>query len=176
MHQTLTGTGVGYAAGDGWQRVSLPYAGGDLVMRIVVPTRPARDLAALASALALATQTGTPDPVRAVELTLPRWSTATTLPLKRTLAGLGMPDAFGGHADLAGIAPELFVSDAVHRANITVDEKGTEAAAVTGVAIAASSIGGAPVMVRADRPFAWAIVHGPTGTPMFTGHVVDPTR
>jgi serine protease inhibitor len=28
--------------------------------------------------------------------------------------------------------------------------------------------------VRADRPFAWAIVHDPTGTPLFTGHVVNP--
>jgi serine protease inhibitor len=173
MRQT---SGVGYAAGDGWQRVSLPYAGGDLVMRIVVPTRPARDIAALGHALALATYTGTPDPVRAVDLTLPRWNTATILPLVPPLVKLGMPTTFGEHADLTGIAPGLFVSDAIHRANITVDEKGTEAAAVTGIAIAVSGIAGAVATVRADRPFAWAIVHAPTGTPMFTGHVVDPTR
>ena len=87
-----------------------------------------------------------------------------------------MPAAFSDHADLSGIAPGLFVSDAIHRANITVDEKGTEAAAVTGIAIAAAGIAGPVATVRADRPFAWAIVHAPTGTPIFTGHVVDPTR
>jgi serine protease inhibitor len=169
-------SGLGYAAGDGWQRVSLPYSGGDLVMRIVVPTRPARDIAALGHALALATYAGKPDPVRPVDLTVPRWSTATMLPLVPPLVKLGLPAAFGQHADLSGIAPGLFVSDAIHRANITVDEKGTEAAAVTGIAIAVSGIAGSVATVRADRPFAWAIVHAPTGTPMFTGHVVDPTR
>ena len=120
--------------------------------------------------------TARPDPDRLVDLTLPRWRAATSLALVPALSGLGMPDAFGAHADLAGIAPGLFVSDAVHRANITVDEKGTEAAAVTGIAIASSGMAGPVVTVRADRPFAWAIVHAPTGTPLFTGHVVDPTR
>ncbi len=172
MHQT---SGLGYAAGDGWQRVSLPYAGGDLVMRIVVPTRPARNVATLARALAAAVQTGTPDATRPVDLTLPRWSSETSIPLAPALSKLGMPLTFGGHADLSGIAPGLSVSDAIHRANITVDEKGTEAAAVTGIGIATSAIGGPMATVRADRPFAWAIVHAPTGTPMFTGHVVDPT-
>ena len=169
-------SGLGYAAGAGWQRVSVPYVGGELVMRIVVPTRPARDVATLARALALAVQTGTTDPERPVDLTLPRWSTATSIPLAPQLIKLGMPLAFSGHADLSGIAPGLFVSDAIHRANITVDEKGTEAAAVTGIGIAVSGIAGPVETVRADRPFAWAIVHVPTGTPMFTGHVVDPTR
>ena len=173
MHQTSR---FGYAAGDGWQRVSLPYAGGDLVMRIVVPTRPARDVATLGRALAAAVQSGPPDPIRAVYLTLPRWSTATSMSLVKQLSALGMASTFGSHADLSGIAPGLFVSDAIHRANITVDEKGTEAAAVTGIAIAVSGIAGPVATVRVDRPFAWAIVHEPTGTPMFTGHVVDPTR
>jgi len=30
-------------------------------------------------------------------------------------------------------------------------------------------------MVRADHPFAFAIVHEPTGTPLFIGRVADPT-
>ncbi|MGH3814503.1 MAG: serpin family protein [Pseudonocardiaceae bacterium] len=29
-------------------------------------------------------------------------------------------------------------------------------------------------VVRADRPFAFAIVHQPTGAPLFIGHVADP--
>ena len=68
----------------------------------------------------------------------------------------------------------LSVSDAIHRANITVDEQGTEAAAVTGIAIAICG-GCGPPAVRADHPFAFAIVHRPTKTPLFIGHVADPT-
>ena len=67
------------------------------------------------------------------------------------------------------------MSDAVHRAVVTVDEEGTEAAAVTGIAVATGAIVGTPVELTADRPFLWAVVHEPTGTPVFAGHVVDPT-
>ncbi|PZS36031.1 MAG: hypothetical protein DLM58_02595 [Pseudonocardiales bacterium] len=51
---------------------------------------------------------------------------------------------------------------------------GHEAAAVTGIAVATSAQAGSPLVMRADRPFAWAIVHEPTGTPIFSGHVTNP--
>ena len=172
MRQTLDF--ARYGAADGWQRISLPYASSDLTMRIVVPTQPARDLATLAGALAAATASTARDQSAHVELTLPRWNTSTDLDLVAPLSALGLRDLFDAHADLGGIAGGLSVSDAVHRANITVDEKGTEAAAITGIAVATSATVGAPVPMAADRPFAWAIVHEPTGTPMFTGHVVNP--
>jgi serine protease inhibitor len=84
---------------------------------------------------------------------------------------IGLTDLgnFGGISD-SGLA----VSDAIHRANITVDERGTEAAAVTGIAFAVCGRCG-PTAVRADHPFAFAIVHRPTKTPLFIGHVADPT-
>jgi serpin B len=63
----------------------------------------------------------------------------------------------------------------VHRANITVDEWGTEAAAVTGIGFA--SAGKMPPMIRmtVDRPFAFAIMHTATGVPLFMGRVADPS-
>jgi serpin B len=74
------------------------------------------------------------------------------------------------------LAPELVVGQAVHRANITVDEAGTEAAAVTGVGVEiVSAPPPAQITVRADHPFAFVIVHMPTRTPVFTGQVTDPT-
>ena len=69
----------------------------------------------------------------------------------------------------------LSLSDAIHRANITVDEQGTEAGAVTGTAFIAVCGRCGPPAVRADHPFAFAIVHRPTKTPLFIGHVADPT-
>ena len=63
---------------------------------------------------------------------------------------------------------------ALHRANITVDESGTEAAAVTALVVDAAGAGPASVTVRADHPFAFAIVHQATAAPLFLGQVADP--
>ena len=102
-----------------------------------------------------------------VDLSLPRWDFGSNINhLLDPLAKLGLTDLgnFGGISD-AG----LLVTNAAHRANITVDEHGTEAAAVTGI-----EADSGPIPFRADRPFAFAIVHGPTNTPLFIGHVADP--
>ena len=82
-------------------------------------------------------------------------------------------------ADFSGItgAERLAISKAVHRANITVDESGTEAAAATGIGVGPTSADAGPdVTVRADRPFAFAVVHVPTRTPLFVGQVADPAQ
>jgi serpin B len=171
MNQTLEN--AAYSAGDGWQGVAIPYAGGQLSMRVVVPTRPATDLVVLATAMDAALDTHTPGSTAGVTLTLPRWNTASNLELGSALARVGLTVPFSARADFSGIAPNLHIDQAVHRANITVDELGTEAAAVTGIGMATSA-SARQVVVRADRPFAWAIVHDPTGTPLFTGHVVNP--
>jgi serine protease inhibitor len=69
----------------------------------------------------------------------------------------------------------LYIYQAVHKANITVDEWGTEAAAVTGIAMAVSAPPQPTARVRADRPFGFAVVHAPTGVPLFVGQVADPS-
>jgi serpin B len=158
-----------------WQRVSLPYAGSELTMRVVLPRQVATGLAALTSALATACGPTAADLPTPVTLSLPKWDTGTTVALVPALKALGASDMFDRAADLTGIAPGLFVSDAVHRANVTVDESGTEASAVTGIAVATSGMAAEPVVMTVDRPFAWAVVHEPTGTPLFAGHVVNPT-
>ena len=173
MHQVLKLASYGATAQ--WERVTLRYTGHDLAMRIVLPRGTAADVPSLTSALTTALAPTTGDSLTSVDLTLPRWQTATSLPLIAAMKSLGVTEVFGDGADLSGIAPHLFVSDAIHRANITVDENGTEAAAVTGVGIAQSGAIAEPISMTVDRPFAWAVVHEPTGTPVFTGHVVDPS-
>lgn len=158
---------LGYASGPGWQAVELPYAKSDLAMWVLVPQKgsaPDRLLSpdTLQDVAKGLKPTG-------VDLLMPKWDFGTTLDLMPPVAKLGLRGN-----DFSGIAPDVFLDQAVHRANITVDEWGTEAAAVTGLAFPSSGM--APeVEVRADHPFAFAIVHKPTSTPLFVGQVADPT-
>ena len=188
MRKTLQD--AGYASTADWQRVTMSYAGGELSMRVVVPTRMVTDVAALGALLPVATapnradDQGGADQAVLVDMRLPRWNTSTQLDLRTLLPRLGVTDVFNpARADLDGIVAGggLSVDQAVHEANVTVTEKGTVAAAATVIQALALSLHVPParprtVHVHADRPFVWAIVHEPTGTPVFTGHVVDPTQ
>ncbi|WP_248962149.1 serpin family protein [Sphaerisporangium perillae] len=161
-----------YAFGAGRQAVELPYAKSELAMWVLVPARGGSPAELL-----------TPQTLRqvaggltagSVGLALPAWDFGTDLDLEPPLRKLGLGAVFDD-ADFSGIAEGLFIGQAVHRANISVDEWGTEAAAVTGLAFPVSGMLGRDVEVRADHPFAFAIVHSPTSAPLFIGHVADPT-
>jgi serpin B len=87
-----------------------------------------------------------------------------------------------GSANFDKIAPRtpddyLYISQIFHKTFIAVDEKGTEAAAATAVAmLAGSAMGPAspPIEVKVDRPFVYAIQHVPSGVCLFLGRVTDP--
>jgi serpin B len=80
-------------------------------------------------------------------------------------------------ADFSGIAEPLFLSDVFHKTFIEVNEKGTEAAAVTAVpapgAAVRELIPFTPT-IRADRPFLYVIRDVRTGTILFMGRFVKP--
>jgi serpin B len=180
------------AQGDGWVAVQLPYLGsGDgtgLAMTIVVPD----DLAAFEATLGAATiqrlTTTQPTGVlenRAVVLSLPRFSFATSTDLADQLKAMGMPTAFDPlKADFSGIADPartgdgpLAITAVIHQANIDVDEKGTEAAAATAVVMGATAGPGEenpPLVVRADHPFLYLITDEASGAVLFMGQVADP--
>jgi serine protease inhibitor len=96
------------------------------------------------------------------------------------LQSLGMKDAFiSGEADFSGMFrpfPEsgsLYINIIKHQAVLEVNEKGTEAAAVTalGVSTASASV---PFDFRADRPFFYAVEDAAAGIWLFLGSVADP--
>jgi serpin B len=142
-------------------------------MRILLPApdvAPGKLLApATMSAVTAALQT------RDVALSLPRWDFASDLDLVAALRKLGLTLPFTSAADFGAISPGLYVDQAVHRANVTVDEWGTEAAAVSGLSFATAARAPAKIQMTVDRPFAFAIVHTPTGVPLFMGQVADPS-
>jgi serpin B len=165
-----------YASGTGWQAVELPYAGGSLAMTIVVPD----DLATFEAGLdagRFSEITAALQPTY-VDLTLPRFKIETKSDLSSVLAGMGMPLAFDGNrADFSGITTQeqLYISKVVHQANISVDEKGTEASAATAVVIAESMAPAQQVTLHVDRPFIFAVRDTNTGAILFLGRVVDPS-
>jgi serpin B len=107
-----------------------------------------------------------------VDLTLPRWDTGSAVDLGPLLTELGLPIPGGS---LPGIAPDLEIGMAVHAADITVDEAGTEGAAATaaGIEITSAPLDDEIVTVVADRPFLFAVQHVATGASLFVGRVAD---
>ncbi|MEM1417761.1 MAG: serpin family protein [Myxococcota bacterium] len=178
MRQTRS---LRYAETGGAQVVELPYGDGAHSMVLVVPREP-NGLPAIEGTLGETfAARRTPRPVR---LTMPRWTfEGARLPLLEVLPALGMRRVFDADAaDLTGMAPAhaggetLYVKRAFHEAFVKVDEEGTEAAAATAVVVASRSAARPvpPVTVRADHPFAFAIVHRVSGTILFLGRVANP--
>ncbi|MGH8775533.1 MAG: serpin family protein [Jiangellaceae bacterium] len=162
-----------YATGPGWSAVRLPYVGGQLSMWILLPD-PDTDPTGLLRPGQLVEVAGTWQTHR-VALALPSWHFQSDLPLNEPLQHLGMRAAFGA-ADFSGISDAgLWVDQVMHRADITVDEEGTEAAAATGIAMVTSLPPPPDFSMTVDHPFAFAIMHDATATPLFAGLVGDPT-
>ena len=172
---------TGYAESNEWQLLHLPYAGGSVSMVLVLPRQPdgLAHLGAALSARDLAAWIGLLQR-REVELLLPRFKVTTGVSLKTTLRSMGMEDAFHqDKADFSGLAdPDqpLHISAVAHKAFIEVNEKGTEAAAATGVVLAARSMPPPPAVFRADRPFLFLIRDELTGSVLFLGRVANPAR
>ncbi|MCW5803183.1 MAG: serpin family protein [Deltaproteobacteria bacterium] len=153
----------------------LPFRGNDLSMVVLLPDEvdglPALERALTAEGLEAAIAAAAPAGNDAMVVALPKFSFETKFDLTGPLSDLGIQAAFdAGRADLSGIAPGLFVSSAVHKAVITVDEEGAEAAAATAINLEDSL----PPEFRADRPFAFFIYDHVTHGILFLGRVTDP--
>lgn len=166
---------LGYASGDGWTAVDLPYRGQELSMTVLVPD--AGTFAAFDAALTSETVEAVIDGLEPaeVELFLPKFEFSTAFSLRDVLIDLGMQDTFT-NADLSGMIEGggLYVDDAYHQTFIAVNESGTEAAAATAVVVVETSAPTAEYTVRVDRPFHLLIRDRETGVWLFFGRVLDP--
>ena len=118
---------------------------------------------------------------REVDFTLPKFSLEMRISLAQTLAAMGMPTAFDPTtADFTGITkdtPPLVIGNVIHQANIDVVEKGTTAAAVTAVVMAAGAMPqeAEKVTFHVDKPFLYFIQDSTSHSVLFMGRVNDPT-
>jgi serpin B len=183
MIQTAT---YGYWVQVEFMAIQVPYAGGALSLLILLPTT-LNGLADLEKKLTndlLAKLAKIPR--CEVILHLPKFRIEPpTVPLGSVLQQLGMKTAFDrprGSANFDRMAQRkpdeyLYLSEVFHKAYLALDEKGTEAAAATAVAVAAAPAAvarEAPPVVRVDHPFVFAIQHVASGTCLFLGRVIDP--
>ncbi|MFC1864578.1 serpin family protein [Chloroflexota bacterium] len=173
MRQTES---FGYAEGNGYQAVELPYDGRELSMVLMLPQ------AGRFEAFEDSLDTQRVDAIvkdltrRQVALTMPKFEFESGFSLGKQLAAMGMPIAFSGNADFSGMTGnrDLFISDVIHKAFVSVDEAGTEAAAATAVVMKLTAAPEAPVEVTADRPFVFLIRDIETGAILFIGRVTTP--
>jgi serpin B len=166
-----------YAAGAGYQVVELPYYPGDMAMLIFLPDAgqfEAFEQSLTAELFSETLQALTPADLR---LFMPRFEYEFEAGLSDTLANMGMPIAFTDEADFSGMADaELSISDALHKAFISVDEAGTEAAAATVIIVGVTSAQEPQEIIefRIDRPFIFTIYDRGTGAILFIGRVLNP--
>lgn len=161
-----------------FQAVDIPYGDGEFRMTILLP-KPGQDINTLIAALDMQTWQTWVDGFSAdsVTLQLPKFKLEYEIKLNDVLAALGMSIAFlPGQADFTGMyAPGgLFIDYVKHKTFVEIDEEGTEAAAVTVVAIGETSANPGPKFMRIDRPFLFVIRENDSGTILFIGKIVEP--
>lgn len=175
-----TATIAAYAETDTAQVLELGYMGGNVSMVVVLPRG---DFKAFESTFdgkgLLSAMAGLKS--HQVKVTFPKFELkGESISLQKSLVTLGMTKAFDAKAaDFSGmVSPsveKLWISDVVHKAFVRVDEKGTEAAAATAVALSgAPSVPTDEKTFKADKPFLFFIRDIPTNTMIFAGRMVSP--
>lgn len=112
-----------------------------------------------------------------VPLELPKFEMEYEITYNDILKAMGMEQAFDeGLADFSGIADvspqNLYISEVKHKTFVSVDEEGTEAAAVTSVGVGLTSL---PPSMIVNRPFVFLIYERESGTNLFMGKMKNPT-
>lgn len=165
-----------YAEYDGNQLICLPYKGGRYSMYVLLPS----EELGVDGALPYLTEAGVKEAVNRLEntrvqLLLPKFKQETTLSLIETLEAMGVRTVFTSSADLSGIANgPLSVSDVLQKTVVEVDEKGTEAAAVTAVVVGlTSAMPQQVIQMNVNRPFLFMIADMQAGRVLFAGKMMN---
>ena len=159
--------------------LDLPYMGDAISMMIALPND-INGLAELEKSITPEILTSWDKALHSeeVQVYLPRFSLTDLFGLSKTLAGMGMPDAFdeakANFSGMDGNEHNLFISDVIHKAFVDVNEKGTEAAAATAVIMQARSMPKPAPEFRADHPFLFIIKDRETQSILFMGRLNAP--
>jgi serpin B len=165
-----------------FQAVRLPYGRGNLSLLVFLPSKDS-SLQDFCAGLTPENWNRWMDQWgrQKVVLSLPKFKLEFSVNLTPPLTDLGMGIAFDkSQADFSAVASSnqrLYVSQAVQKAYMLVDEEGTEAAAATAIVLRANAVVMSPrpaKVMTVDRPFFIALVDQRTKSILFAGTVVDP--
>ncbi|XP_060098430.1 neuroserpin [Heteronotia binoei] len=163
-------------AGGIYQVLEIPYEGDEISMMIVLSRQevPLVTLEPLVKAQ-LIEEWATSVKKQKVEVYLPRFTIEQEIDMKDVLKGLGITEVFSPSADLTGMSDnkELYLSKAIHKAFLEVNEEGSEAAASSGM-IAISRMAVLYPQVIVDHPFFFVVRNRRSGTIFFIGRVMHP--
>jgi len=109
------------------------------------------------------------------EFYMPKFTLDFTASLKPLLIEMGMSKPFFD-ADFSNLFEQnvsVAIDDIIHQAFLEVNEKGSEAAAITIVSILPTSISGDHLTLH--RSFLFFIRENHTNTILFAGKLIDPT-
>jgi serpin B len=167
------------ADGDGFRAIEMPYGQTNFTMVVMVPDETLSTLYPSFTYQAwdqLTSDLDVQPEFGKTIVTMPKFKFSYEKYLNDQLMSMGMVDAFSsGLADLSGISDsQLHVSFVKQNTFVEVDEEGTEAAAVTTVAINDTYSPFQPLQFIVDKSFIFAIRERMTNTLLFIGQVVNP--
>jgi len=157
-----------------YSAVNLPYGDETFSMTVILPSK-GKSVDALVNNMSKVwSNINTKLTSRQVAVELPRIKIEAGYSLDRQLQELGIKQAFLDGFNFPGIANEkLRISNVIHKTFLEVNEKGTEAAAVTGIEMGVTSMPEYEEF-RVNRPFVFVISEKSTGAILFAGKVEKP--
>jgi serpin B len=180
LGQTGNSVKMIYSQNDDARAIEFPYAGNRLTMTVLLPDY--GKFAMYENALSFETIMSLINWLDSTQLPpvlFPRFQFTTgSLSLVPGLEALGMENAFNpASADFSGIdgRRDLYIKDVFHKAYISVNERGTEAAAATGVIMPPVGME-KPKQFYATSPFIFMIRDRQTNVILFMGRIMDPTK
>jgi serpin B len=189
MHQSRY---FNYAEGYKYQAIELPTSGEKFSMIIFLPRQGQFDN--LENNLNPDMVQNTLANLRGeyIELAIPKFRYETCLNLNEALKKMGIKEAFSDGADFWGMVEKfslnldeieaarnigrtLCISQVLHKAYVSVDEAGSEAAVATAVIMSTGSLGQEKkrVIFNINRPFIFLIREAETDSILFIGRVLN---
>ena len=161
MSKTFAGEGIGYAKNDVYQAAVLDYKGG-ASMIVYLPNEGKTTADVLDKLEKTPQDLANPEQRGIGTLRLPKFETETTIDLDDAMKAMGLTEMYkSGLGGMLGMnEKDAFLSKLFQKAKIKVDEKGTEAAAVTEGQVNVTSMPAEPVQfnMTCDKPFVYSVV------------------
>ena len=155
-----------YLNAGGVECVSLPYRGGNMSMYLI-KTDKRIDVEKFISA----NRNGFVK--TEMKLSVPKFKIEYSADVKKLLEGLGIKRAFTDNAQFENMFDygSMKIDNVLHKTYIDVNEKGTEAAAVTAVVMNCTSVAPSEELteLKFDSPFAFAVRDNVSGEILFMG-------